>query len=167
MTRLVAGPATSPLAGAPPCSGSRLALGVRPTLDVLSPVEEPPRRGNQSAAARCTTSSNDRLTKWYSPIGSGDAPRRTPFPAPDALTAATTAPPRRFVAYLRVSTEGQGRSGLGLEVQRKAAATYLAQHGGELLAEFQEVESGRTAARPQLAAALRRVDRPTGQRLSP
>jgi len=73
--------------------------------------------------------------------------------APDALTA-TAAPPRRFVAYLRVSTEGQGRSGLGLEAQRQAAATYLAQHGGELLAEFQEVESGRTAARPQLAAAL-------------
>ena len=60
--------------------------------------------------------------------------------------------PRRFVAYLRVSTEGQGRSGLGLEAQRQAAA-YLSQHGGELLAEFQEVESGRKGARPQLAAA--------------
>ncbi len=58
------------------------------------------------------------------------------------------------MAYLRVSTEGQGRSGLGLEAQRQAVATYLAQHEGELLAEFQEVESGRTAARPQLAAAL-------------
>jgi len=73
-------------------------------------------------------------------------------PPSDALPAA--APPRRFVAYLRVSTEGQGRSGLGLEAQRQAAATYLAQHGGELLAEFQEVESGRKGARPQLAAAL-------------
>lgn len=51
MTRLVAGPATSPLAGAPPCSGSRLALGVRPTLDVLSLVEEPPRPCNQPAMA--------------------------------------------------------------------------------------------------------------------
>ncbi len=61
---------------------------------------------------------------------------------------------RRFVAYLRVSTEGQSRSGLGLDAQRQVAATYLAQQGGELLAEFQEVESGRTAARPQLAAAL-------------
>lgn len=63
-----------------------------------------------------------------------------PSPTPDALA---TAQPRRFVAYLRVSTEGQGRSGLGLEAQRQAVATYLAQHGGELLAEFQEVESGR------------------------
>jgi len=61
---------------------------------------------------------------------------------------------RRFAAYLRVSTESQGRSGLGLEAQRQAVAVYLAQHGGELLAEFQEIESGRTAARPQLAAAL-------------
>jgi len=75
-----------------------------------------------------------------------------PSPAPDTQLAA--APPRRFVAYLRVSTEGQGRSGLGLEAQRQAAATYLSQHGGDLLAEFQEVESGRKGARPQLAAAL-------------
>ena len=66
----------------------------------------------------------------------------------------TVREPRRFVAYLRVSTEGQGRSGLGLEAQRQAAAAYLAQHGGELLAEFQEVESGKRASRPQLAAAL-------------
>ena len=61
---------------------------------------------------------------------------------------------RRFVAYLRVSTEGQGRSGLGLEAQRQAVAAHLAQHGGELLGEFQEVESGKRASRPQLAAAL-------------
>ena len=58
------------------------------------------------------------------------------------------------MAYLRVSTEGQGRSGLGLDAQRQAVAAYLSQHGGELLAEFQEVESGRKGARPQLAAAL-------------
>ena len=78
-----------------------------------------------------------------------------PSPPPDALTAAAAAAiPRRFVAYLRVSTEGQGRSGLGLEAQRQAVATYLVQSGGELLAEFQEVESGRRGGRPQLAAAL-------------
>jgi hypothetical protein len=46
---IVAGLATSPLAEAPPCSGSRLALGVRPTLDVLSLVEEPPQPCNQLA----------------------------------------------------------------------------------------------------------------------
>ena len=62
--------------------------------------------------------------------------------------------PGRFVAYLRVSTDGQGRSGLGLEAQRQAVAAYVAQAGGEVVAEFQEVESGKRADRPQLAAAL-------------
>lgn len=62
--------------------------------------------------------------------------------------------PGRFVAYLRVSTDSQGRSGLGLEAQRQAVATYVAQAGGEVVAEFQEIESGKRTDRPQLAAAL-------------
>jgi len=60
----------------------------------------------------------------------------------------------RFVSYLRVSTDGQGRSGLGLEAQRQAVAAHITQARGELVAEFQEVESGKRADRPQLAAAL-------------
>ena len=48
--------------------------------------------------------------------------------------------PSRFVSYLRLSTDGQERSGLGLEAQRQ---TVVAQAGGALLAEFQEVESVR------------------------
>ncbi len=60
----------------------------------------------------------------------------------------------RFVSYLRVSTDSQGRSGLGLEAQRQAVAAHVAQAGGELVAEFREVESGKRADRPQLAAAL-------------
>jgi DNA invertase Pin-like site-specific DNA recombinase len=65
------------------------------------------------------------------------------------------APPRlRFISYLRVSTEGQGRSGLGLEAQRQAVAAHVAQAGGDLMAEFREVESGKRSDRPQLAAAL-------------
>lgn len=63
-------------------------------------------------------------------------------------------PPLRFVSYLRVSTDGQGRSGLGLEAQRQAVAAYVTQTGGDVVAEFQEVESGKRADRPQLAAAL-------------
>ncbi len=63
-------------------------------------------------------------------------------------------PRPRFVSYLRVSTDGQGRSGLGLEAQRQAVAAYVAQAGGEMVAEFQEVESGKRTDRPQLAAAL-------------
>ena len=60
----------------------------------------------------------------------------------------------RFVAYYRVSTDKQGRSGLGLDAQRSAVLGYL--NGGDwsLVAEFVEVESGKRADRPQLAAAL-------------
>jgi DNA invertase Pin-like site-specific DNA recombinase len=65
-----------------------------------------------------------------------------------------TPSPPRFVSYLRVSTDGQGRSGLGLEAQRQAVAAHIAQARGELVAEFQEVESGKRADRPQLTAAL-------------
>jgi DNA invertase Pin-like site-specific DNA recombinase len=53
----------------------------------------------------------------------------------------------RFVSYLRVSTDGQSRSGLGLEAQRQAVAAYVAQACGEVV-------SGKRADRPQLAAAL-------------
>ena len=56
----------------------------------------------------------------------------------------------RVVSYLRVSTDGQGRSGLGLEAQRQAATAHIAQTGGTLLAEFQEVESGKRVDRLQL-----------------
>src|SRR5262245_47088496 len=60
----------------------------------------------------------------------------------------------KFVAYYRVSTARQGRSGLGLDAQREAVAEYL--NGGRhtLLREFREVESGKQNARPELAKAL-------------
>ena len=59
----------------------------------------------------------------------------------------------QYIAYYRVSTDRQGRSGLGLDAQRTAVAAYLAR-GGELLAEYTEIESGKKNDRPQLAAAL-------------
>jgi DNA invertase Pin-like site-specific DNA recombinase len=58
-----------------------------------------------------------------------------------------------FVAYLRVSTERQGQSGLGIEAQRRAVAEHVNGHG-KLLAEYVEVESGGRSDRPQLAAAM-------------
>lgn len=60
----------------------------------------------------------------------------------------------KVVSYVRVSTAGQGRSGLGLEAQRNAVATLSKLRGYEVLAEFAEVESGAAADRPELAKAL-------------
>ena len=68
----------------------------------------------------------------------------------------------KYVAYLRVSTAKQGRSGLGREAQRQAISDFLA--GGKLVAEFVETESGKNDARPQLAAALHRA-KVTGAKL--
>lgn len=60
----------------------------------------------------------------------------------------------QWVSYLRVSTERQGRSGLGLEAQRAAVTSHIASAGGRLLSEYVEVESGKRDDRPQLVAAL-------------
>lgn len=62
--------------------------------------------------------------------------------------------PVRLVCYLRVSTTRQGASGLGLEAQRAAVAQYATSIGCSIIAEYVEVESGKKADRPQIAAAL-------------
>ncbi|MER9580479.1 recombinase family protein [Mesorhizobium sp. M0276] len=62
------------------------------------------------------------------------------------------------ISYLRVSTNGQSRSGLGLEAQRQAIARFAETEGFDIIAEFLEVETGKGAdalsRRPQLAKAL-------------
>jgi DNA invertase Pin-like site-specific DNA recombinase len=60
----------------------------------------------------------------------------------------------KFVCYYRVSTAKQGKSGLGIDAQRAAVATYL--NGGDwtIVAEFTEQESGTRADRPALDKAL-------------
>jgi DNA invertase Pin-like site-specific DNA recombinase len=60
----------------------------------------------------------------------------------------------KFIGYLRVSTEKQGLSGLGIEAQRKAIDDYLNGGKWELLAEYVEIESGKRSDRPELAKAL-------------
>src|SRR5436853_7508735 len=69
----------------------------------------------------------------------------------------------KAIAYLRVSTEKQGRSGLGLEAQREAVARYAGNMGLTLAAEYVEVETGKgsnaLAKRPQLMAALTEAKR--------
>lgn len=59
----------------------------------------------------------------------------------------------RYVAYYRVSTDRQGRSGLGLEAQQEAVRRFL-RADDRLRANFTEVESGKIDTRPQLAAAM-------------
>lgn len=61
----------------------------------------------------------------------------------------------RYVAYYRVSTKRQGRSGLGLAAQKKLVASFMNGGDVELLDEFVEHESGRKDDRPQLQKALR------------
>jgi DNA invertase Pin-like site-specific DNA recombinase len=60
---------------------------------------------------------------------------------------------KSYVAYLRVSTQKQGQSGLGLEAQQATVVAFVADPA-QLLGEFVEVESGKQNQRPQLAAAI-------------
>ena len=65
---------------------------------------------------------------------------------------------RRFVLYLRVSSQEQGRSGLGLDAQDRDIQLFLsnyAEHPYEVLGRFVEIHSGKDNTRPQLKAAMR------------
>jgi DNA invertase Pin-like site-specific DNA recombinase len=66
---------------------------------------------------------------------------------------------KTLIAYYRVSTQQQGRSGLGLDAQRAAVTAFAKAEGLEIVGEFTEVETGKGAdaleRRPQLAAALK------------
>ena len=70
----------------------------------------------------------------------------------------------KFVAYFRVSTQRQGRSGLGLEAQRHTVEQFVAGRGGRLVGDYVEVESGKRNDRPELEKALKRC-RATGATL--
>lgn len=63
----------------------------------------------------------------------------------------------KFVAYYRVSTTRQGRSGLGLQAQQDAVHSFIRAAGGRVLDAFTEVESGKRNERPELQKALRRA----------
>jgi DNA invertase Pin-like site-specific DNA recombinase len=74
-----------------------------------------------------------------------------------------TTPTKPLIAYLRVSTTGQGRSGLGLDGQRAAVERFAAENGFTIVAEHVEVQSGKGSdaldRRPQLALALQAARR--------
>lgn len=69
-----------------------------------------------------------------------------------------------LVAYYRVSTDRQGRSGLGLEAQQAAVREYGSRVADAIAAEYTEVESGRSRRRPVLAQAVA-LARSSGSRL--
>lgn len=83
------------------------------------------------------------------------------------LTTEGNTPMKPAVAYLRVSTSQQGKSGLGIEAQRAAIVRFVEAEGFTLAGEFVEVETGKGSdaldRRPQLKAALaaaRKADAP-------
>ena len=59
-----------------------------------------------------------------------------------------------YIAYYRVSTQHQGNSKLGLEAQKSDVARHLSKADGKLIAEFQDIESGKKNNRPQLIQAI-------------
>lgn len=60
----------------------------------------------------------------------------------------------KYITYYRVSTDRQGRSGLGLEAQQEAVRQYLTGRPADVVAEFVEIESGGKSDRPKLKEAL-------------
>ncbi|ADV13014.1 recombinase family protein [Mesorhizobium ciceri] len=73
---------------------------------------------------------------------------------------------KSVISYIRVSTDRQGKSGLGLEAQRQAIVRFVEAEASEIVSEFVEVETGKgsdaLAKRPQLAAALAAAKRNGG-----
>jgi DNA invertase Pin-like site-specific DNA recombinase len=67
----------------------------------------------------------------------------------------SAAEPRKCVAYYRVSTQMQGKSGLGLEAQQRAVRDHLERTQRTLIGEMTEIESGKKPDRPKLTEALR------------
>lgn len=61
---------------------------------------------------------------------------------------------KQFVVYLRVSTQRQGESGLGLEAQKAAVNLFVKSSAGEVVTEMVEIESGKRSDRPVLNQAL-------------
>ena len=66
---------------------------------------------------------------------------------------------KRAIAYYRVSTDRQGKSGLGLEAQQESVRLFADGEGYHVTAHYTEIESGSRNQRPQLLAALARCRR--------
>jgi DNA invertase Pin-like site-specific DNA recombinase len=68
----------------------------------------------------------------------------------------------RAIAYYRVSTSEQGRSGLGLDAQKQAVSAHVAGTGMALAGEYQDIESGKRDDRPELLRAIAHTKRCKG-----
>lgn len=66
---------------------------------------------------------------------------------------------KKLIAYFRVSTQKQGKSGLGLEGQQAAVEAFAKQTGASVLHTYTEIESGKRKDRPELAKALAHAKR--------
>jgi DNA invertase Pin-like site-specific DNA recombinase len=62
--------------------------------------------------------------------------------------------PPGYVVYLRARTSRQRNGGLGMDAQHAAVVEFLRQHGGTIVAQYVEIESGNRSTRPELAMAL-------------
>lgn len=69
----------------------------------------------------------------------------------------------KLIGYVRVSTDKQGRSGLGLEAQMSAIDAYAKGNAGEVVKVYREIETGTNEARPQLAQAIAHAKRIRGR----
>ena len=65
----------------------------------------------------------------------------------------------KVIAYYRVSTKKQGKSGLGLEAQKATVADFTQHQGSKLIAEYVEVETGKSKDRPELLKATAHAKR--------
>jgi Resolvase, N terminal domain len=68
-----------------------------------------------------------------------------------------------LVAYFRVSTREQGRSGLGIDAQRAAVARFAEAEGFEVVSEFTDVETGKGADALDRPRSSRPWSRPVGR----
>jgi len=78
------------------------------------------------------------------------------------LLAKADRPAKPVIAYVRVSSKAQGRSGLGLDAQRTALDDFARREKFDIVQSFEEVETAKgdtLARRPQLAAALKAAKR--------
>ena len=120
-------------------------MGTGPTSARREAESHPDRPGSSLTAADLGSDAESHRERPIGPERAGGA-RSAP--------SAPHAPALRLVAYERVSTARQGRSGLGLEAQRQAIDRFAAERSATILARFTEIESGRLATRPELEKAL-------------